>query len=283
MDLPAQQSGVRVRSVEVWLGAGVGPSFVLRPFCTCVPPHMVLLLRAFMLGGECNNSCLVRRRRILSNTIKLELLMTNDKIVVTLASIAGFLLVSAVSILGWIAIKVWDMNPTVTETARRVDRIVEVLPDVKARLAFEDLERKFGVALLTTEPVQVSNGKWKSDVHYLDLLRGVQRTYSMQVKGPDDHIAAITVSGLTERTAREKLSLQDFVAASLVTEKPTALPSFLDGSSSYAILRSSTNYELRLRELLGSPVRQSSIEKGALKWEDLSAKLQAQEAALSPR
>ena len=29
-----------------------------------MPPHMVLLLRAFTLGGECNNLCLVRRHAL---------------------------------------------------------------------------------------------------------------------------------------------------------------------------------------------------------------------------
>jgi hypothetical protein len=52
----AQQSGVRASSVEVRLGTGVGPSFVLRPLRACVPPHMVHLPRAFMLGGEWTNS-----------------------------------------------------------------------------------------------------------------------------------------------------------------------------------------------------------------------------------
>ncbi|MDP3924778.1 MAG: hypothetical protein Q8Q84_15620, partial [Hydrogenophaga sp.] len=33
-----------------------GPSFVLRPFRTCVPPHMVHSNSAFMLGGEWINS-----------------------------------------------------------------------------------------------------------------------------------------------------------------------------------------------------------------------------------
>ena len=56
MDPAAQQSGVRVSPVEVRLGTGVGPSFVLRPQCPGVPPSILLPHRAFMLGGESGDS-----------------------------------------------------------------------------------------------------------------------------------------------------------------------------------------------------------------------------------
>lgn len=206
--------------------------------------------------------------------------MNNEKIIVTLTSIAGFLLVSTVSLLAWIAVKVWDMNPTVTETARRVDRIVEALPEVKIRIAMEDLERNFGSAVLTTEPIEIATGKWQAFVHYLDFSKGTQNIYATSLKGPDDEITSLTVAGLVSRTAREKLSLHDFVAASAEANKPTALPSVLDSASSYAILRSHTNYDKQLRRLLGKPSRQITISKGQVKWEVLAKQLQSKEASL---
>lgn len=56
MGRAAQKLGVRAISVQVRLGEGVGPSFVMRPHHPCVPPHMVHLPGAFMLGGEWANS-----------------------------------------------------------------------------------------------------------------------------------------------------------------------------------------------------------------------------------
>lgn len=209
-------------------------------------------------------------------------MLSSEKIIYTLATITAFLLVSTMSLVAWIAVKVWDMNPTVQNTARRVDRIVEVLPDVKTRLALEDIERKFGIALLTTEPVEVANGKWRASVHYLDFNKGSRKIYVQSVKGPDDHLTAITVAGLAARTAREKLSLQEFMAASLEVEKPTMVPTVLDSSASYAILRSTANYEQRLKLLLGEPVRQESMQRGQVKWEQLAKQLREQESSLRP-
>jgi len=73
------------------------------------------------------------------------------------------------SVVGWIAVKVWDMNPKVTETARRVDRIVDVLPDVKVRLAQEDLQKLVRFALLTTEPTETRTGQWIAMVQLIDF------------------------------------------------------------------------------------------------------------------
>lgn len=208
--------------------------------------------------------------------------MSSDKINTILLSVTGFLLASTVSLVGWIAVKVWDMNPTVIETARRVDRIVEVLPDVRTRLAMEDLERRFGVALLTTEPTESPSGQWHAAVHYMDFANGRQKVFITQLKGPDDQLTALTVAGLATRTAREKLSFQDFLTASADVKRPVSVPKFVDNSASFVILRSRVDYEERLTQILGAPVRQIELEKGQVKWEELIKQLNAQEASLRP-
>ena len=86
--------------------------------------------------------------------------MNKDKLLTIMGSVIAFLLVTVLSVVGWIALQLWEMNPKVTETARRVDRIVEVLPDVKIHLAQEDLQKRVQLALLTTDPIEVKSGEW---------------------------------------------------------------------------------------------------------------------------
>src|SRR5437773_7513310 len=90
--------------------------------------------------------------------------MDKDKIITVLGSIIAILLGAVLSVVGWIAVKVWDMNPKVADTARRVDRIVDVLPDVKVRLAQEDMKKEVRVAVVTTEPKQDGEGEWSATV-----------------------------------------------------------------------------------------------------------------------
>jgi hypothetical protein len=87
--------------------------------------------------------------------------MSKDKLITALAWIISLLLGAVLSVVGWIAVKVWDMNPKVSETARRVDRIVDVLPEVKVRLAQEDMQKLVRLALLTEEPVEIRPGEWR--------------------------------------------------------------------------------------------------------------------------
>lgn len=208
--------------------------------------------------------------------------MNNERIIKWLAAIAGFLLVSTVSLVGWIAMKVWDMNPIVTMTAQRVDKIVEVLPDMRVRLAGEDLDRKFTSVILTTEPVQSSKGTWKASVHHLDFEKGIRRTYVTTLKGPEDHLTSTMVTGLATRTARDKLSLDDFEIASKLTSKPTEIPMIFNSDSSYAIFRATRNVDKGLRHLFGEPKYEGALQKGQLKYEELAKQLHSQVEVLRP-
>ncbi len=50
MGRAARQSGVRASPVQIRLGEGVGPSLAMRPQSPSVPPRILHLPRAFMLG-----------------------------------------------------------------------------------------------------------------------------------------------------------------------------------------------------------------------------------------
>ena len=206
--------------------------------------------------------------------------MSKDKIIITLLGILGVVGMAGVSILGWIAVKVWDMTPQVAETTRRVDRIVEVLPEVRVRIAVEDLEKRIRVVLLTTEPTEISRGKWAAAVHYLDFASGVQKTYRATLKGPNDYQVALLVTGLANRTARDKLTFEEFSAAASASGRPSTVPPYLDQSASFAILRARVDYEEQLKALLGAPVKESALPKGTIKWEQLASDLTAREATL---
>lgn len=57
--------------------------------------------------------------------------------------------------LAWLLTKVYEMNGTVVSTAQRVDRIALVLPDIRVRIAQEELSRQIQMAVISTKPVEV--------------------------------------------------------------------------------------------------------------------------------
>jgi hypothetical protein len=209
--------------------------------------------------------------------------MNANKIIAIMGSIIGSLLLIIVSVVGWIAVQVWDMNPKITETAHRVDRIVDVLPDVKIRIAQEDLQKSIRVALVTTGAIQTPSGDWIADVHLLDFVSGKRQTFKARLKGPEDISTAYIVSGLAYGTAREKLSFAEFSYAAMQIGKPLTSPPYLDDTASYAILKSSVKYDQQLRRLLGNPVAEADIQKKLLKFDQLIEYLRQQELTYGPK
>jgi hypothetical protein len=208
--------------------------------------------------------------------------MSTNKLITIMGSIIGALLGALLLLGGWIAWQVWDMNPKVTETARRVDRIVDVLPDVKIRIAQEDLQKRVRLALLTAEPTEVRAGEWAAMVELIDFESGKGTIFSAKVKGPDDPNISYLVSGLADATTREKISFFDCSYASSQVGKATAVPEYLDATASYALIKASPRYRMQLRRLFGDPIKEKKIEKKNLKLEQLLEELAAKESLYRP-
>ena len=175
------------------------------------------------------------------------------------------------------------MNPKVSETANRVDRIVDALPDVKIRIAQEDLAKQIRVAIVTTKPEEVSAGKWISAIHVLDYISGKRKSYKAVLSGRDDRYASYLVTGLASITAQDKLSFYDYAYASCESGNATTVPIYLDGMASYAILSSSVDYPKHLQGLFGKPVKEAALEKRVMQWGQLIAELKKEEADMRPK
>ena len=195
-----------------------------------------------------------------------------------LLAILGVLLTALLSVVAWIAVQVWDMNPKVTNTERRVDRIVDVLPDVKIRIAQEDVSRRIPAAVVTTEPIKTAAGEWMTVVHLVDYTTGKRRTYKIRLKGPDDVSGSYLVSGLAYGASRERISFAQCSYAAAQVGQSHTLAAYVDGTASFAILRTGNDLEPRFRKLLGAPISETTIEKKTMKWEQIAEDLTNKEA-----
>ena len=210
--------------------------------------------------------------------------MNKDRLITWMAAIIGFLLVTVVSVVGWIAVQVWEMKPKVMDTETRVNRIVEVLPELKVRVVEEDLKKNIRAAILTTESIKTLNGQWIADVHWLDFVAGKRSTFRVQVKGPDDPTIAYLVTGIANAHGSEKLSLAEYTRVAAQIGKPLPPPTYLDQSSSYAIIKPSTLKDLEdVRRALGDPIAEGKIDKKLLKIEQLFEELNAKENEYRPK
>jgi hypothetical protein len=186
-----------------------------------------------------------------------------------LASILGIALIALLSGVGWIIAKVVEMAPTVALTAQRVDRIVEVLPEVKVRIAREELQRQIVLAVVTTEPFQQSIDRWVRQVSVIDYEAGKQKVFQIHVKGPDDLIGGYAVSGLAQGIARDKVSFEEFAAAAAELGIAKQYPLDIDPALSFAVVKTKPTYERQIISALGEPVRQKDITRKRIIWEQM--------------
>jgi len=202
--------------------------------------------------------------------------MSADSYKAVLGTIVGIVCAALLSGVGWILVKMFDINSTLNATratgeltAQRVDRIVGVLPDLRVKIAQEDLEKKIRLAFVTGNPTEVSPGRWIRAVIFLDYDHGKISEFQVPARGPDDPSGAYTVSGLTSGIAIDKISFGEFSAAASEVGRPKSYPTWIDALGSYAIFKHRMDYMRRIDEEFGKPVKVSDIARREVKWEQL--------------
>jgi hypothetical protein len=147
-----------------------------------------------------------------------------------------------IPVLAWICYQLYEMHPKVDETAHRVDRIVEVLPEVKAHIVLEDMKKLVKLALVTKEPQQGLTGQWFQELDVIDFASGKKVTFGVPVKGQDESSASYLIYGMAGRISREKISFAEYTAATAEIGKPASYPPFVDAWSSFAIILKFSQY-----------------------------------------
>jgi len=183
---------------------------------------------------------------------------------------------------GWLVLQVWDMHPKVTETAYRVDRIVDVLPEVRRQVAEEELRKRVQVAFIARDAVEIAAGQWVKRVDIDDYISGKRQVFEIALKGPEDQSAAYLLTGLVSRIGTEKISFVEYAHMAAKMGKPQLYDPDVDLSASFAITKVSKEYPERIQELFGKPSRQEKILKKMLVVEQLAAELRRPEEFGSP-
>jgi hypothetical protein len=213
--------------------------------------------------------------------------MSADSHKAVLGTIVGVVCAAVLSGIGWILVKMFDMNSTLNATrtsgeltAQRVERIVGALPELKVKIAQEDLEKKIGLALVTKPPVEVLPGQWMRSVFLFDYGHGKLRVFQVRSQGPEDPSPVYTISGLTDGIALQKISFDDYSAAATEVGRPKPYPQWVDASASYAILKRRLDYNRKIMAQFGKPIKELDIARQELKWEQVVDDLAKRQAEL---
>jgi redox-sensitive bicupin YhaK (pirin superfamily) len=199
--------------------------------------------------------------------------MKKDTHFTLLISILGVLLTALLGAVGWIALQVWDMHPKVTETERRVDRIVDALPEVKTRIIQEDTHKRIQIALLAGDSKETSPGHWSKTIEVLDYATGKSQTFSLPVKNENDQTATYIVEGVVSSISKDNYSFDEWSAATGENQYSEPNEWNIDPSASFTIFKASATYEARLTSAFGQPITEDKIEKKVVRYPQLAEDL----------
>jgi hypothetical protein len=141
-----------------------------------------------------------------------------------------------------------EQSKSLTE---RVERIAAILPEVRARVAREDLGMPIESLVVVKEPEQKA-GKWIQKFEYRDFILGTASSYEYLLKGPDDKTAVTLVSGVASR-AINKQTIYDLMQKAAASGRPIKVASDVDADGSI-VIHDGPNLSKSLAAFLGNPV-----------------------------
>lgn len=163
-----------------------------------------------------------------------------------------------------------------SEHSGRIDRIATALPDVRIRIAKEELSKPVESAVVVLDPVKTSKGKWVTGFHVMDASTNTRSTYWVSVKGPQDREIAWLASGAVLEADPDALSFKTLATFSSDIGTPTPLPSYVQSQNSYVLRKPSANYAKALAEVLrgrSATEQTATVPAGVNTWEKLAAEL----------
>lgn len=162
--------------------------------------------------------------------------MSTEKII---EAIFGVIILSCIGFLGT---HIFDMkgllssvNSKLELTDNRISRIAEVLPEIKARVAWEEVNEPFNGFILTTNPKEVEPGKWETDFNIYDSESSELKTYSIKSSEEDKENIANTVSGKIRSIDKYAPTFSELVVHSMAVKEPVKIPEKINQDNSFVI------------------------------------------------
>ena len=191
---------------------------------------------------------------------------------------------------GYIALEVNSLGKMdATQEARyagleqRINRIADALPDLKVKIAQEELSKPLTGAVVVLNPVKDAGGKWVSGVHVIDTATNARKTFVVPVNGPKDKSVAVAASGLAINLDKGATRFIDLAEWSAATGKPASTPDYIDAKNSFVLRGPTAEYAKEFEEIVEKAKSRPSakLSGGFNSWEQLTVELSKHQLAYS--
>ncbi|WP_019605621.1 hypothetical protein [Teredinibacter turnerae] len=182
--------------------------------------------------------------------------------------------------LGFLGVNLFEMKGTLatvdtrsSKTDERVGRIAETLPELKSRVAWEELNSRFEALVLTSVALSMNNGAISRRVAlYRPTLK---KAFMYDIEAPEESLARSMrlLSGTIYNFDRKAITFSDLTELAYEQRFSVLLPTSLDSRNSF-VVRSAHLEDLKkiLRNASKGEPREIDVET-AFRVIDLSEKL----------
>jgi hypothetical protein len=184
------------------------------------------------------------------------------------------------STLGFLGVNLFDMKGTLSSVSVKVDttdqrltRIADTLPEVKARIAWEEVNNPLSGFVAASIPTETGKDKWTTYVKLYDSRSGKLLTYSLtQNKNHKDFLAYV-VAGKVRETNAYAPSFAEMAIYSNKEKLPISIPASINAHTSFVLRNEDiSSYSTYLKDVTGKDPNVKDL--GQLRnWEDIAAKL----------
>ena len=190
--------------------------------------------------------------------------------------------------LGWLAVTVFNMNGLLAEVKAEgnimkedVARIRGVLPDLGKAIAQNEIQAPVSVAMITTDPVKLENGKVVKSFKVIDTKKSELLTYTVNLTSTQDREKTLLFKGTVHDLEAQSVSFSKLYNYSNQAGQPVYTLANVDLVNSFIIKYPDTsNYRLTLSQYLGQP-QIMKINTQASNWSELSLELKQNKTWLS--
>lgn len=191
--------------------------------------------------------------------------------------------------LGFLGLNVFDMNKTlssmttqVKNTDSRVNRIVEVLPEVKARVAWEETNNAIEGFLIVTNPIERDSGEWVTKAAIYNRDESELRVYPISLSDTHRDYASYVVAGKFKSENPHDASFSELANYSAELKELVLVPRNINSETSF-VFRSADIDEMNgfLEAISGDKPDKLKINK-IRNWNELVKELEAVNKEIEP-
>lgn len=182
--------------------------------------------------------------------------------------------------LGFFGVNLFDIKGTlgsvetkVDTNAVRVNRIAEILPEMKVRVAWEEINFPIKGFITTSMPQKLDNNEWLTRVAVYDHANNEMKVFSMQLDENHKNLVGYAVAGKLRSEYPYDASFEELAEHSASLKEAVTIPEHIDATTSFIIRTgSASEYEAFLANYAKEePESVEFAEVGS--WKELSGKL----------